>query len=259
MGLFSTIYKIYKIQNKRSLFFEICKNNTIDLNYQNNIKEVDILSEIFYARCYSDYFPFYEKVNIIDIGAHKGYFSIFASKNTSPESKIIAIEPFENNINILRENLKDNNIKNVEVLQAGIYSESTEKDLYIAKSENNSIFEEYNQYLNSKVIDSVKVNLISIKELLEKYNFEIVDFMKIDCEGAEYHSLFQSDQVTLNKIKVLSIEFHDLKNEKFTGNKLVTFLENKGFKIAKFYYDKTTINNNFGKIVAINSFYLSQN
>ena len=62
---------------KKYRFQQFCKKNNLNLSYKLNQEGLEILNEVFHKREYADYFPFYEKVTIIDIGAHMGYF--FAS------------------------------------------------------------------------------------------------------------------------------------------------------------------------------------
>lgn len=253
MGLFSVIYNIWQKQSVTTLFFDITKNNSIDINFSKNIDSVKILKEVFYDRCYSDYFPFYTDSIIVDIGAHKGYFSIFAAKNLSKNSEIIAYEPSKENFDILNENLKDNNIHNVKTLNIGIYSEKKEMELHISKSENNSIFGDYTNHLKGFNIDSEKANFITLDDIFIENNITHIDFLKLDSEGSEYPIIFNSSINTLKKIKVISLEFHDLKKPEYTGIELVKFLETNNFKIVKFTHESTTINNNFGKIIGINT------
>ncbi len=71
----------------------------------------------------------------------------------------------------------------------------------------------------------------------------------MDCEGAEYSILENTDKTTLEKINTISMEFHDLKSEKYNGDFLVNILKDQ-FSIVKFKYGKTTMGFNYGKIIA---------
>ncbi|MBK7009683.1 MAG: hypothetical protein IPH36_14180 [Saprospiraceae bacterium] len=48
--------------------------NGIKLDAESNLESLFTLEEVFVQRSYADYFPFYKKATIVDIGAHKGYF-----------------------------------------------------------------------------------------------------------------------------------------------------------------------------------------
>ena len=47
-----------------------------------------------------------------------------------------------------------------------------------------------------------------------------IDFLKIDCEGSEYDILYNLDSNLYAKIKVISLEFHDLNEQKKSGHSL---------------------------------------
>lgn len=242
---------IEKLLKDRIEFENIIVSNNIKLNYDENKDDLDILKEIFKYRVYSKYFPFYKKATILDIGAHKGYFTLFSYFNTDKDSKIISLEPDKKNFNCLMSNCGKNNLdkNNVVLINSGIYSKSGELDLFISNSYNNSIFNSEKNRLSSNNKESITV--ISLKDLLNTYNINEVDFMKMDCEGAEYPTLFETDTNTLSKIKVISLEFHDLKDINYNGNELIKFMENNGYRVVEYRYEPTSINLNFGKIICI--------
>ena len=71
----------------------------------------------------------------------------------------------------------------------------------------------------------------------------------MDCEGSEYMILENLDKEIFDKIETISMEFHDLKNEKYTGDTIRKLLMNNGFTIVKYEYDYTKRGLNFGKII----------
>ena len=154
--------------------------------------------------------------------------------------------------NEIKENLKSNNINNVILEKLGIYSETAKIDLYLNKSENNSIFKDYNSFLlNDKDTDIIKIDVITLEDIIQKHNLKQIDFLKMDCEGAEYPAILSTNKKTFDKIKVISMGFHDLKTKDYTGLKIVNHLEKNGFYIFRFAHYPTTINNNYGRIIAI--------
>ncbi len=237
------------LHSRRKRFKKISKHCELNISYQSNRDAVTVLEDIFVSREYSDYFPFYEKATIVDIGAHYGYFSIFASKNTHKESNILAIEPSKKNYKILKENLENCKITNVKPLQVAVGEKESVGELYEGSSVNNSIIEDYPLLGQEKNKSIIKI--LDLNSLIEQNNIEVIDFLKLDCEGAEYSIILNSTTSVFEKIKVLSMEFHDLKNPNFTANKLVQKLKENKFDIAKYTYDKTNLNLNYGKLIAI--------
>jgi FkbM family methyltransferase len=57
--------------------------------------------------------------------------------------------------------------------------------------------------------DTSTVDEISFKTLIESYNIEKIDFLKIDCEGGEY-SIFidENKDYLFNNVKTIAAEFH---------------------------------------------------
>jgi len=98
---------------------------------------------------------------------------------------------------------------------------------------------------------------MTLSSLFHNYKLQQIDFLKMDCEGAEYQVILDSSPELLSKINVISLEFHDLKIAEYTGNKLSNHLIKCGFKIEKFIYLPSNINLNYGKIIAVNTAFKS--
>jgi FkbM family methyltransferase len=235
------------------MFHRFCHANNLGLDFKANQSEFAVLRSIFEDREYSDYFPFYRKVTIIDIGAHFGYFSIFANKNTDIGSSIFAIEPDKSNFNRLAKNIGDSAITNIRSLNYAINGRSGSVKLYHGKSMNHSIIENY--ILNQNLDDhSEIVEAKTLEELITENKLIKVDFLKMDCEGAEYSILENTPGSIFDRITTISMEFHDLKNNHFTGEHLIRILTENGFKIVKYKYDRTSMNLNYGKIIGTKLF-----
>jgi FkbM family methyltransferase len=240
------------IKGEKRNFLEFCRTNDLGLNYQNNKNEFGILKAIFETREYSDYFPFYQKVNIIDIGAHYGYFSIFAKNNIDSGSRIIAIEPNNSNFKHLVKNIEDCKAVNIHCFNYAIGGSPGLLKLYKGESANHSIVENY-QLLKPKR-DFEEIECQTLEGIIIENNLERIDFLKMDCEGAEYSILEGTSHSVFDKITTISMEFHDLKDSRFTAMSLIKILVENGFKIVKFEYDKTTRNLNYGKIIGTKIF-----
>lgn len=226
------------------LFKRICKANKLILDYNINKSELYVLKEVFEDRIYSNYFPFYENANVIDVGGHYGYFSLFASLNLHVASRIFCFEPSKKNYEILNYNLKSNSIHHVIAENVGIGEIDGEVDLFLGQDSNHSIVNATNK--------KERINVKSLPTIILENNIQIIDFLKMDCEGAEYKILSSLSQEIFNRIRVISLEFHDLKYERFTGNFLIKHLEGLGFEIKLFNYSKSYEGKNYGRIVGIN-------
>lgn len=235
-------------RTSRSSFERINKVNGLKLDYNRNKQGVAVLQSIFQQREYADYFPFYQDAVIVDVGAHFGYFTLFAAKNTGSKSKIISIEPDPQNCDLLRRNLSDNNVENATVLNCAISHSSGKMNLYGGSSINKSLFSDYSLG-SGKTIGEVDV--LSLSDFMALHAPEKIDFLKLDCEGAEYDIILQSDSSVWKNIQVVSMEFHDMKIPRFTANQLVQRLRELRYDIVRFHYEPSNLGLNYGKIIAV--------
>jgi len=238
--------KHYK-KKKKSHFQDICRINNLAISYNSNKNEFGILKSIFAEREYSDYFPFYKQVNIIDIGAHYGYFSIFAHLNTSSESKIISVEPNKNNFVNLQKNIKDCKISNIDILNFAVGGKNGTTKLYKGQNPNHSIIEDYK--LANEKTSYQEIEVKTLEQIIKENNINKIDFLKIDCEGAEYSIFENTSKEIFEKITTISMEFHDLKSNIYTPEFLIKTLVENDFEIVKYNFQKTSCNLNFGKII----------
>ena len=239
--------------NHRSQFLSLCENNGIGLDYSTNKSAFEVFRSIFGSREYADYFPFYEDAVIVDIGAHYGFFSMFASVNSGPSARVVALEPSTANQAIFRKNIFDAKIRNIELVEAALSDKPGEMPLFEGSSINHSLIDDYP--LNESDAAATTVTVYSLQSLMEKYNLHRIDFLKLDCEGSEYDIVLNSDPHIFDKITTISMEFHDLRSNEKTGNALVKKLSaGLGYRIVKYQHDATNLGMNFGKIIATKLF-----
>lgn len=168
---------------------------------------------------------------IIDVGAHIGVFSIYASV-LNPNVKVFAYEPEEENIALLKENLKLNNIQNVVAKGVAVGAKDGSKDFFVsADSHNHSFFETENS------VKKIKVQVWGFGKILQKA--EVVDFVKMDCEGAEFEILNSLSPEDFAKVKAFYIEYHEYSPE-MKAEDLIKLIQRNGFKVKSVSsrYDK---------------------
>lgn len=146
---------------------------------------------------------------IIDIGAHIGLFALFASQFCK-KGKIYCFEPVKANFDLLKENLRINNISNVEVHNSAISKIDGNVTMYL-----NEDFSSHNIMIESDKKSTV--SSISLKTFFEKNGLEKCNFLKMDCEGSEYDIIESLPISYFEKIEKIIIEYHfaDEKNQIF--------------------------------------------
>ena len=183
-------------------------------------------------------FEIKEDDTVIDIGAHLGFFTVKAAKK-AVQGSVYAFEPFSMHFKILETNIVQNELKNVKYYNQAIYDKAGELTFYYAMEGDpgdTSLFK-----INQKKKNyEEKVKSISLDDFFQKEKLEKCDFMKIDCEGAEYSILMNAHNSTLKKIKKIAMEWHRFSDDQDPG-KLAEFLKENGFKIIEpSSYDQST-------------------
>src|SRR4051794_36567298 len=183
---------------------------------------------------------FNPKVNdvVIDIGAYIGSYTIMASKSIGEKGKVVAIEADPNNYDMLVRNINLNTLTNVMTLNYAVYSKETMIKLYLPTVNGSySEFAKYNTVISQRAHGEqkfVEVNADTLDNLLlqNKINYEDVNWIKIDVEGAEFEVLKGATNV-LSKSKDISIliEIHNIEEGKNFYKEIVDFLGNYKFKI----------------------------
>jgi FkbM family methyltransferase len=142
---------------------------------------------------------------VVDIGAHKGVFTAYAAQITS--NIVIAYEPNPNNYQILTTFLKLNDVNNIQCHQCAIGPTSGSVKLFLSKSSTRHSITGIDQVSGEQLDNAIEVPMITLDEALMSLN--CIDFLKIDCEGAEIEILRSSSDLSLSKIRKMVVEIHD--------------------------------------------------
>lgn len=175
---------------------------------------------------------------VIDIGAHLGFFTIKAAK-TAVNGTVYAFEPFSMHYKLLEENIVSNQFNNVKLFNRAVTDKDGELSFFytmIGDPGDTSLFKINPE---EKTYEE-KVKTISLQDFFQKEKLDRCDFLKIDCEGAEYSILMSADRNTLNKIQKIAMEWHRFEPEQ-SPQKLAEFLKENGFNLIEpFSYDQMT-------------------
>jgi FkbM family methyltransferase len=227
----------------------IRRQQNIYLPYRLGLQDSDVFKDIFFNRIYAVGFPFYKDSTIIDIGAHKGYFSLFAAKYAGSNSRIFAIEPEPVNYNILVKNINCNRCSSISPQQCAISTTTGKQKLYLSESVNHSLIKASEKHPYVKQDGSIDVVTFTLQDFLHCNSLSQVDFLKIDCEGGEYDILFNTDDETFSKISTLALEFHDISDQKKNIYTLSNYLFSKGFKHLMTHFQTTQWPLNMGTFI----------
>lgn len=201
-------FKIYT--EKQDLYFQQAKEN--------------------YERAFRNFYEeFLDKTkNALDIGSNIGFHTIFMSQKAK---KVVAVDADREMCEVLKENLKLNNITNVEVINAVVDEEDkNETEFWVsryARSQSTKFFHDFRSK-EKIVVQSITGDTI----VKEYFNNEPIHLIKIDVEGYELEVL-KGLKKTLEKNNcVVAFEWNHelLQYRKIKSEDILNLLESFGFK-----------------------------
>ena len=116
-------------------------------------------------------------MDVVDIGANIGYFTLLMAKLTGDNGRVYAFEPEDKNFESLIRNIGLNGFKNIVPYRFALSDESGEAKLYIS---------EYESGEHSMISQDDKSTSVDIKTIkLDSAIITKVDLIKCDTEGNE--------------------------------------------------------------------------
>jgi FkbM family methyltransferase len=156
---------------------------------------------------------------ILDCGANIGLSSIYF-KTIYPNAELHAFEPDEKIFSVLEKNMRDNHFKKVHLHQAAVWTENTQLSFVNKGSEASAI--------DASGQSEHKVSAIKLADYMNQ--FEKIDFLKMDIEGAEFE-VVQDCAAELHKVQHFFLEYHGLATQTSQLNTLLQIVEKAGFKV----------------------------
>ena len=176
---------IKAIHSPLNFFYENQKNKIfvevdgVFLSTANTYRYFKITDEFEHknqGKGYEQFFKNTKKNVFVDLGSNIGEISIYIAKNY-PNAKVISVEGSPNCTKIQDENIKINQVQNI-ILENKILSNENSFE-YISNHWGTE-----NVSSKSYFENSVKIESITILKLFQKHKVELIDFLKIDIEGA---------------------------------------------------------------------------
>ena len=172
-------------------------------------------------------------MNVIDIGANIGYYTLLAAKLVGDEGKVFAFEPEPRNYALLLKNIELNGYKNVIPRQQAVSNKAGKVKLFLHEVESgaHSLYE-----VRKDAREAIVVDAISLDEFFAGEECPI-DIIKIDVEGAEMVVLLGMSKIVKNNdnLKIFT-EFWPpgLQSSGFSAQEYWHKLVESGFKYIYF-------------------------
>jgi FkbM family methyltransferase len=194
-----------------------------------------------YTHCFSMFYEVWRKrdydipgfaltrnMTVIDIGANQGFFSLYAA---SKGAIVYAFEPCIDNFQILQWNVSKNGLESrVKVFNAAVTNKQGKVKLFVGLDSSGEIMSgtasTRNENRGGKGVQTRSVKSVTLDSLFSDSRIGRCDFLKMDCEGAEYEILASTSHASFRRIARISVECHENRM-----HEAVTTLKNAGFEI----------------------------
>lgn len=143
-----------------------------------------------------------ENKTVLDIGANKGVYTYWLSKKVGANGKVYAFEPQPELGEFLEESKKTFKLDNVEIVNKGLSSESSQMVLYRRKIGDGAamIASEQNKLFDPSGKEKLDIEVIKLDDFIVNEKIEDVAFIKCDVEGHELE-VFKGAVASLKRFK----------------------------------------------------------
>lgn len=188
------------------------------LNYIRPYEVIKTYKEIFSQEIYKFNNSSSNPV-IIDCGANIGLSTLYFAI-AYPNSKVFAFEPDNVIFNLLQKNINDNKLANVTIYNEAVWIKDAELSFSNKGSEASQI--------DTTGQSVTKVKAIHLAQFLAQ--FEKIDFLKMDIEGAEF-DVVKNCASELHKVQHFFLEYHGTSSETEKLTTLLDIVKEAGFKV----------------------------
>src|SRR5579863_6820195 len=203
------IRRIYSVSNKNIVITDFDD----DLYFECDLNE-HITNHIFWRGYYSRnellvlrQFIRPEMV-VVDVGANKGEFSIFAAKRLT-QGKVIAFEPVKTNYDLLERNIAGNNFTNIQLVKKGLGSTAEKMSIFKTvdghwPEKHRGLYTLFGKKSEANYYGDI--DIISLDQYCKQENVQQIDIIKIDIEGSELERLRGAREILKKFMPVIIIE-----------------------------------------------------
>jgi FkbM family methyltransferase len=84
---------------------------------------------------------------------------------------------------------------------------------------------------DNKNVKKTEVEAVTLEQIMDEYNLDRIDLLKLDCEGAEYDILYNAPTHLFDKIGMMTMEVHNGDVPRENLEDLKKFLTDLGYQI----------------------------
>lgn len=186
-----------------------------------------IFQEIWRRNVYCREYPrrWHTPRTVIDIGANIGFFSLYAT-HIWPQVQVFAYEPAPANFKWLQENIAASRAEGIHLSDCAVAGSIGPRTFYLGDEPG------WHSFWKDEKKVSTLVETTTLDEIITRTGRDRIDFLKMDCEGAEYEILGGREDLLREHIRFIAMEYHASKS--FRVQSLEEILARARFIYKKF-------------------------
>lgn len=223
LGVIKAAYFLYRIRKENRCYAMLARPTA------SSAGDIFVLREVLVEETYKDALALMTAKNIrlVDIGANLGSFTIWTHRVLGVR-EAFCFEPEPDSFRLLNFNLSLNECKAAKTLECAVGGASRTIKISLDKDSPAGA----NIYDGATSSDAKTVPVIAFEKWLREIEGGF-DLLKMDCEGAEWEIIRQTDPQQFARFQVVVAEVHDDPEHKQSVPEFKQSMENLGFQTVR--------------------------
>jgi FkbM family methyltransferase len=141
----------------------------------------------------------------IDVGANVGWHTLLMARQVGPQGRVIAIEPNPSTCEQLRQNVRLNKLRQVEIGPYAVADSERMVDFYGLSADDPGSASSH--IVSDSTARTSRVNCRTLDAIASEHQLERIDLLKIDVEGFEWPVLQGGERTIANFRPYILFEF----------------------------------------------------
>jgi FkbM family methyltransferase len=191
-----------RVDPARAERLELLHRNGLRIGVRAGTSDLNVARAIFVDRTYLPRgMEIPEDGVVLDVGANIGCFTLQAAR-LARRGRVFAWEPEPGNFEMLRDNLARNGFAHARAFPEAVSDVEGESALHLSDATGNTT----THSLYGAGDRTVSVRSTTLAKVMEEQRIDRVDYLKLDCEGAEPRILGGTPDDCLRRVRRLAVE-----------------------------------------------------